>query len=193
LYEASSTASGGSPGAPLLVDREAKWPVSWSADGRYVLYVVSSRGANHILALPLFGDRKAFAFGHGEDSENWAAFSPDGKWVAYSSTEEGDANVYLAEFPSTPSGRAWRVSAHGGTQARWRRDGKELYYLSLDRQITAVTIGAREAGLDIGAERALFEITYPYGQYHAFDVTADGQRFLVNALVTTSRVPVAAN
>ena len=76
------------------------------------------------------------------ESENWAAFSPDGKWVAYSSTEAGDPEVYVSAFPPVPSGRRWLVSKGGGTQARWRRDGKELYFLSPERMIVAAVVSA---------------------------------------------------
>jgi Tol biopolymer transport system component len=194
LYQAEATAVSASPGEGLLVDRDAKWPVSWSADGRYLLYVINGqRTGNDILVLPLFGDRKPFPFKQTSESENWAAFSPDGKWVAYSSTEAGDPEVYLSAFPPVPSGRRWLVSKGGGTQARWRRDGKELYFLSPERKIVAATVTARGADVEVGAMQPLFEIRLPYGQYHAFDVTADGQRFLVNSLVTLPGTSVIAH
>jgi Tol biopolymer transport system component len=194
LYQGAAAASKGFPGDPLLVDREAKWPVSWSTDGRYVLYVTSVQsGTNHIQVLPLFGDHKPFPFRRTEESENWAAFSPDGRWIAYSSTESGPAEVYVAAFPSAASGRKWQVSKGGGTQARWRRDGRELYFLSADRQIVAVSVTENAADLRIGPAQTLFEARYPYGQYHAFDVTADGQRFVVNTLVTPPGTPVVAH
>ena len=110
----------------MLVDRDAKWPVSWSADGRYLLYVINGqRTGNDILVLPLFGDRKPFPFKQTAESENWAAFSPDGKWVAYSSTEAGDPEVYVSAFPPAPIGPAagWSRKAAarrraGGATAR---------------------------------------------------------------------------
>jgi len=194
LYQAASTATAEFPGSELLVDRDAKWPVSWSADGRYILYVTSGqRPGNHILVLPLFGDRKPFSFMRTDDTENWAAFSPDGKWVAYSSTESGQAEVYVAAFPPAASPRKWPVSRGGGSQARWRRDGKELYFLSSDRSIMASTVNANGTTIDIGPAHALFDVRFAYGQYHTFDVTADGQRFLVNALVTPPGTPVIAH
>ena len=153
----------------------------------------SQRTGNDILVLPLTGDRKPFPFKQTSDSENWAAFSPDGKWVAYSSTEAGDPEVYVAPFPPAASARRWLVSKGGGTQARWRRDGKELFYLSPTRRIMAVDVDGRGAELEAAAPRPLFEIRLPYGQYHAFDVTADGQKFLVNTLVTLPGTSFAAH
>ncbi len=194
LYEAPAAATAGLPGSALLVDRDAKWPVSWSADGRYILYVISGqRPGNHILVLPLFGDRKPFPYMESDNTENWAAFSPDGKWVAYSSTESGQAEVYVAPFPAAPRARKWLVSRGGGTQARWRRDGRELYFLSSDQQIVAAPIKENGPDLDVGELQPLFDAHFPYGQYHAFDVTADGQRFLVNTLVTPPGTVVAAH
>jgi len=185
LYQAASSATSAFPGEPLLIDGEAKWPVSWSADGRYLLYVVSRERVNHIIVLPMFGQRKPFSFKEvARNSENWAAFSPDGKWVAYTSTEAGSADVYVSPFPPAAVGRKWLVSKNGGSQARWRRDGKELYFLSSDRRIVAASVGANGSDFEVGEVKPLFEISFPYGNYHAFDVTADGQRFLVNSLVT---------
>lgn len=190
LYQEASNGAGAAE--PLLVDREAKWPVSWSADGRYLLYVVNGqRTSNDIWVLPLFGDKKPFAYLQTADSENWAAFSPDGKWIAYSSTESGDVEVYVAPFPAT--GRKLRISKDGGSQARWRRDGHELYFLSPDREVMAVTVEAKGSDFGASAPHRLFEFRFPYGAYHAFDVTADGQKFLVNALVTPPGTAVIAH
>ena len=190
LYQEPS--NGAAAAEPLLVDREAKWPVSWSSDGRYVLYVLNGqRTSNDIWVLPLFGDKKPFPYLQTEESENWAAFSPDGKWIAYSSTASGNVEVYVAPFPAT--GRRARISRDGGSQARWRRDGRELYFLSPDRELMAVAVEAKGSEFGAGAPQRLFEIRFPYGQYHAFDVVADGQRFLVNALVTPPGTPVIAH
>jgi dipeptidyl aminopeptidase/acylaminoacyl peptidase len=194
LYEAASTPPTGPIGRPLLVDMDAKWPVSWSTDGKYLLYVTSGRvPGNHLEVLPLFGDRKPFSYQRSSGTEFWAAFSPDGKWVAYSSTEFGRADVYVAAFPPTASTRKALVSRDGGTQARWRRDGKELYFLSSDGQIMAADVDTNGADFEVGEVRALFAIRTPHPQYHAFDVTADGQKFVVNMLVTPPGTPAIAH
>ena len=190
LYQEPSNGAGAPE--PLLVGGDAKWPVSWSSDGRYVLYVLNGqRTSNDIWVLPLFGEKKPFAYMQTEESENWAAFSPDGKWIAYSSSASGNVEVYVAPFPAT--GRRLRISKDGGSQARWRRDGRELYFLSPDRELMAVAVEAKGAEFGAGVPHRLFEIRFPYGQYHAFDVTADGQKFLVNALVTPPGTPVIAH
>ena len=73
----------------------------------------------------------------------------------------------------------------GGSQARWRRDGKELFYLAPDGTLMAATVSAEGAEFSVGAVEPLFEFRFPYGQYHAFDVSADGQRFLLNRLIVS--------
>jgi dipeptidyl aminopeptidase/acylaminoacyl peptidase len=166
----------------LMKDGDAKWPVSWSRDGRFVLYVTNSpTTGNDIWVLPLTGDRQPYPFLRTAASENWAAFSPDGKWVAFSSTDSGSIEVYVSPFPAT--GRRWRVSADGGSQARWRRDGSEIFYLAPDREVIAASVSTSGAEFTLRGFDPLFEIRHPYGAYHAFDVTEDAQRFLVNTLV----------
>jgi Tol biopolymer transport system component len=184
LFEA--TAKSLEPHTVLMNDTIAKWPVSWSHDGRFLLYVTNSRAtSNDIWVLPLTGDRRPYPYLRTDASENWAAFSPDGKWVAYSSTDSGSIEVYVSPFPST--GRRWRVSADGGSQARWRRDGSEIFYLAPDRQVVAASVTASGGEFTVNGYDPLFEIRHPYGAYHAFDVTADAKRFLVNTLVVDPR------
>ena len=182
LFEAPSKSL--EPHTTLMKDGVAKWPVSWSRDGRFVLYVTNTRAtSNDIWVLPLTGDRQPYPYLRTDASENWAAFSPDGKWVAYSSTESGAIEVYVSPFPST--GQRWRVSADGGSQARWRRDGSEIFYLTQDRKVIAASVSASGNEFTVKGYDPLFEIRHPYGAYHAFDVTADATRFLVNTLVVS--------
>src|SRR5262249_33730412 len=100
------------------------------------------------------------------------------------STEAGNSQVYVSRFPE--GGQKWLVSADGGSQARWRRDGREIFYLSPDRTLMAASLTMREGEIEVGAIEPLFEINLPYAPYHAFAVAPDGQRFLVNTLVVSS-------
>jgi Tol biopolymer transport system component len=189
LFEAP--ASDGASRTMLVTDDEGKWPVSLSRDGRFLLYVTNNRTTgNDIWVLPLHRHGRPYPFLQSTASENWASFSPDGKWVVFSSTEGGQSEVYVSSFP--PNGRHWRISADGGSQARWRRDGTEIFYLAPDRTLmaTAVTISKREFTVD--EYRPLFQVNAPYGAYHAFDVAADGQRFLVNTVVVNPSSGVVA-
>jgi Tol biopolymer transport system component len=190
LFEARSASH--DPQTTLLVDRDAKWPVSWSPDGRFILYVTSSQAtANDVWVLPLSGDRTPFPFARTDAAENWAAFSPNGRWVAYSSNQTGDAEVYVAPFPPSRSARPRRISSAGGYQARWRRDGKEIFFISSDRTLMAAGVEAEGSDIQVGAPQSLFSIRFPYGQYHAFDVAADGRRLLVNTSVISPGAPTA--
>ena len=179
----SSPATAALPRELLLDDPAGAWPVSWSPDGSSILVVTNSaKMGNDIWTLSLTGDRKPRAFQRTEASENWAAFSPDGRWVAFSSTAGSDTpEVYLTRFP-TP-GQAWRVSADGGTQARWRRDGKEILYMAPDRQLMSAAITLGDNSVTVDRVEPLFTMRFPYGSYHAFDIATDGQRILVNTAI----------
>jgi Tol biopolymer transport system component len=186
LFE--SSASNAAERRSLVSGGAGKWPVSWSRDGRFLLYVTNDRpSSNDIWALPLPFDagKPPFRYQVTDASENWATFAPDGKWVAFSSAESGQAAVYVAPFPQ--NGRRWRVSAGGGSQARWRRDGRELYYLAPDRTLMAATVTITNGEVAVAGTESLFRLTFPYGAYHAFDVTSDGTRFLVNTTIVSPR------
>ncbi len=172
-------------GEPDLLWRnsDAMWPVSWSTDGAWLLVVTNSVGTgNDIWVMPLIGGEPEPLF-QTPLSENWAAFSPDGRWIAYSSTDTGRAEVYVTPFPVT--GQRWQASSGGGSAARWRDDGRELYFVSPDRWLQAVEVDGTGTEFAIGARARLFETRFPYPPFHSFDVSADGQRFLVNTSVAS--------
>src|SRR6185503_11871023 len=125
--------------------------------------------------LPLARERKATRYLDSPFNQHQARFSPDGRWVAYTSDESGRNEVYVQPFPD-PSGGKWMVSREGGTQPRWRRDGKELYYLSFDSRLTAVEVNAGQA-FQAGTPKALFPVPIlggnAVGNVHRYDVTAD--------------------
>lgn len=180
LYQAPSSGVGAEE--LLLSGDEGVWPVSWSPDGRFILYVTNSRDTgNDVWVLPLFGDRKPYPIFHTQYGENWAAFSPNGRWIAFSSTVSGSAEVYISPFPA--NGQVLKVSEGSGTQARWRRDGKEIFYLASDKTLMVAPVNDEGPDLEVGAARSLFQTRFPYPPYHAFDAGADGERFLVNTLI----------
>jgi len=119
-----------------------------------------------------------------------AKFSPDGRWVAYVSNDSGKDEVYVSSF--SRQGARVQVSAGGGTQPRWRKDGRELFYLSPESKMIAaeVTVGAQD--FRVGTVRSLFTLS-GLGQVpgYIYDVTSDGQKFLaVQDLVHTSTAPL---
>jgi len=117
-----------------------------------------------------------------------AALSPDGRWIVYVSDESGRNEVYVVPFPG-PGGR-WQVSTAGGHWPRWRRDGREIFYLDPTTRLMAADVDGRGAEFDIGAVRPLFEARLVLNQRYMYDVSPDGQRFPVNTLVDTAPQPI---
>jgi len=161
-----------------------KYPTSWSPDGRFILYFTgtsSPRTGADLFILPLSGDRKPRPFLNTEFNEVAGHFSPDGRWVAYYSNESGRYEVYVASFPG-PGGK-WQISTAGGKSPRWRREGTEVFYLDPDNKLMAATVNGKGSSFEVGAVKALFETRAAYPNYqYPYDVSADGQRFLINTL-----------
>jgi eukaryotic-like serine/threonine-protein kinase len=95
--------------------------------------------------------------------------------------------VYVQAFPTTEG--KWQVSTQGGTQPRWRRDGKELFYVSAQGEVIAVTVAAAADGLDVSSQKALFTY-HGAGEDYTYAASADGQRFLVNSVVSDISQPI---
>jgi eukaryotic-like serine/threonine-protein kinase len=178
LYQKASSGAGAEE--QLLTDSLDKYPVDWSPDGRFILFLIAAPKTGFDLwVLPLFGDRKPFQFLQTQFNERGGQFSADGRWVAYVSDESGKLEVYVAPFPG-PGGK-WQVSTTGGTQPRYRRDGKEIFYLAPDNKLMAAAVNGQGSAFEVGAVRPLFD-TRPSGPGFVYDVAPDGQRFLVNTL-----------
>jgi eukaryotic-like serine/threonine-protein kinase len=163
----------------IVGDDVQKYPTDWSRNGKYVLY---TRGPElWFVALP---ELKSNLFLKGPSVLRNGQFSPDGKWVAYASNETDKWEIYVTSFPEA-RGR-WQISTGGGEQPRWRGDGKELFYLSSEAKMMAVPV-TTGANFDSGSPVTLFQATPrpPVLVYDLFvyDVTRDGQRFLINTPV----------
>ena len=193
LYQ--ETASGAGSDEVLLKSQEPKTPDDWSRDGRFLLYSVGDpKTKNDLWILPLQGDRKPVPYLKTEFNEAQGQFSPDGRFVAYRSDESGRSEIYVQPFPLTSGGGGkWMVSRGGGTQPRWRRDGKELFYIANDQAVMAVDVSTSPA-FKAGIPQALFERTIlPDDRNFRWDVTADGKRFLLNTVeaeTSTSSSPI---
>jgi len=150
-------ASGAADEQPLLVTGQDKSPQDWSPDGKVLLYTAQDpKTGSDLWALPLVGERKPYAVVQTTFDEIQGQFSPNGRWIAYASNETGRSEIYVRSFPS-PGGK-WQVSTEGGIYPRWRRDGKELFYLALDNRLMAVPIQVAldSQTLNPGAAVALF-------------------------------------
>lgn len=188
LFMKTATASGKEE--LLLATPQDKVAADWSRDGRFVLFDLRDfKSRSDIWAVPLNGQDKPFPVIQTEFDEFRGQFSPDGNWIAYQSDESGRHEIYVQAFPG-PGPKA-TVSTNGGTQVRWRRDGKELFYVALDGRLMAVPIelGSSSQTPDVGKPVALFRP--PLGRVvlhgdfrHHYAVSQDGGRFLVAAALT---------
>jgi hypothetical protein len=130
------------------------------------------------------GERQPFPFLQTDFNQSQAQIAPNGRWIAYTSDETGHSEVYVQSFPHPGSKR--QVSSIGGVQPRWRKDGKELFYLSPDEQLMAVTVRG-EAEIDVEPAHPLFRTQLPMWATGgppiwrtSYAVAGDGQRFLLN-------------
>jgi Tol biopolymer transport system component len=181
LYQKAS--SGAGTEEVLLEDNLDKLPVSWSPDGRFILYVTGAntpRTGNDLFVLPLSGDRKPVPFLNTQFNEGLGQFSPDGRWVVYASNEAGRFEVYVAPFPG-PGGK-WQISTGGGSWPRWRRDGAEIFYIGPDNKLMAAAVNSKGSNFDVGAVKPLFETHAVTAFRYSYAVSADGQRFLINTV-----------
>ncbi len=195
-YNLYQRASSGAGSEELLFESNlAKIPNDWSLDGRFLLYNTfgDPKTAQDLWVLPLAGparptdvsqaggDRKPILFLQTEFIEARPAMSPDGKWIAYHSNESGTNQVYVRPFPG-PGGK-YQVSSTSGSRPRWKRDGKELYYLGADNKLMAAEVKSTGQTFVVGAVRPLFGAQPVLGFTNSYEVTADGKRFLVNTVV----------
>ena len=202
----SKLTSGAGVEEELLRTDQSLAPTSWSADGRFLLYLAIEPETNADLwVLPMSGkaeDRKPFVFLKTPFREAYGTFSPDGRWVAYHSNESGRPEIYVRPFippgatgtVTTAAGGQWQVSAAGGLHPLWRSDGKELYYINPDGAMMAAPITVTRNSLEPGAPVVLFP-TRIYGGGadiqlgRQYDVTADG-RFLINTVLNEAAAPI---
>ncbi len=173
----------------LLKSDELQYPYDWSPDGHFLVYGITSGGTQlELWYLPVTGDdRKPRAYLQSQFSQTQAQFSPDGRFLAYTSDETGRSEIYVRPFPNALGGR-WLVSTNGGTQPRWRRDGKELFYISADSKMMAAGVTTTPEFKKLDDPKALFTVPVLGGgsafNVFRYDVSRDGQRFLIDASAT---------
>ena len=202
-------ASGGGQEAQLLLGNQrvdmstldrSFAPTSWSRDGKYLLFnaVSDTKTGLDLWVYPIDGQSKPFPFLSTEFRESDGQFSPDGRFVAYVSTESGREEVYVRPFSpdgdreATTARDKWIVSVQGGVNPRWSADGKELAYLSRSPNVVgmAVTVSS-ETGFEIGPPRELPRL--PSNTVFG-DASADGTRLLVGLeTAPTASGPMSIN
>jgi len=194
LYQKASSGAGSDE--LLSSSGEDKFPTDWSPDGRFIVYHTPGKTGWDLWVSPVSGDGRPTAFLQTEFTEVLGAVSPDGRWMAYTSDESGAFEVYVRPFPVT--GGKWQVSTHGGSEPKWRPDGREIYYIAPDKSLMAVAISTGP-GFESGVPKALFEarvpgVTLPFPRTYV--VAERGQRFLLNTIVeraTSSPITVVLN
>jgi hypothetical protein len=189
------------PEQPLIESADSKWPLDWSRDGRFLLYHVTdpktgfdlmAKGMSGANASPsglnspkMTGDaRNSIVIANTRFAEDNGQFSPNGQWVAFQTNESGRNEIVVQSFPN-PTNKL-HVSTEGGSFPRWRSDGKELYFSSLDAKLMAATVRSSPNGLVFDVPVPLFQtnmnavtVKTPYA------VSGDG-RFLVNQRIAAS-------
>jgi hypothetical protein len=189
--------SGAGEGKPLrLPGTESSYALDWSRDARILLFSVSIPPNNRdIWVFPLDGGTPA-PYMATPFFEAGATFSPGSpRWVAYSSDESGRNEVYVRTFPD-PSRDKWLISSGGGNQPRWRRDGHELFYVSPDNKLMSVDVGGSGSTFEPGIPKPLFGAAFRRDLRgfeiagHGWDVTPNGQRFLINIALEEATAPL---
>src|SRR5262249_41286727 len=174
LYRKSTT--GAEDQELMLKSAQSKIPNDLSRDGRFLLYsTLDPKQKLDLWLLPLEGDRKPTPLVAKEFDEYDGRFSADSRFVAYVSNESGRPEIYVREFSGTSVGRKWQVSTSGGSNPRWRGDGRAMFYLAADARVMQVDVNT-SAGFQAVTLHALFKLP---PRASSFDVTGDGKRFLV--------------
>jgi Tol biopolymer transport system component len=188
LYE--RPVAGGEP-SHIFTESEFALGSDWSADGRHLLYHTAS---SDLWVLPLERGAERIAFADTESLEVDGAFSPNGDWIAYTSDESGELQVYVRRLPG--SGGKLQVSTTVGGMARWRGDGRELFYVALDGKLMAVPlqgVAGRDA-LQALEPVPLFDARvgapYQINSRQQYMVAPDGKRFLLNAITEEVAPPI---
>ena len=187
-------ASGTGKDERLLPPGGARFATDWSKDARSLVWEETGKGFD-LWTMSVDGERKPVPFANSEFNETQGQFSPDGRWLAYASDESGRYEVYVRPFPA--GGGKFRVSVSGGELPHWRRDGKEIYFVSNDRKIMAATVrtsAGAELSITADTPQTLFPIQSPVIRHgfnnYPYAVTADGKRFLVIAGLEASETPL---
>ena len=180
IYQRASSETGADT---VVVEAEGdQIAYGWSSDARFLVYQTDQPGnlggGNLDLGARRLPGGRPFAFLRTVHAASRATFSPDGSQVVYTSLEGGREDVYVAQFPNYDGRR--RISVRGGSWSRWSRDGSEIFYLDPDNQMMAAPVEAGSSDPGAGAPRALFHVGVRPDRGYAYDVSADGQRFLVS-------------
>ncbi len=163
-----------------------------SPDGRYLVHIEQSGpGGGGVFALPMTGEKKPIPIVLAPSQQARIVqhrLSPDGRWLAYSSTESGREEVYVTHFPSG-QGR-WQVSQNGGTFPAWRGDSNEIWYVGMDGSMHTATVNAKSAEFELEPVKTLFQIGYMTPLGNPYEVAPDGQRVIFSTFPESIPTPL---
>ncbi len=170
---------------------DERLPTDWSPDGKYLSLFDRQAGGDRLIrlsAVPVADDHKVFIIVPPVPNFlQGARFSPDGRWLAYDTDESGRSEVYVISFPEGQN--RVQISNAGGSNPRWTRHGREILYTAFDGKVMSVEIDSTH-GIRPGTPRPLFQL--PEGTAFGWDVSADGERFLLNVpVIKSSSVPLS--
>jgi serine/threonine protein kinase/Tol biopolymer transport system component len=176
---------GAAPATTLVEDISNKYPDHWSADGRSLLYSSMSLGTGFDLwVTPVAPGGKPSSIAQSANSESFGEWSPSGGLLAYTSTDSGVRELYVARYPGMS--QRWPVSSGGASNPHWNPDGTELFYIGGNTSLMRVAVRSKGDTVELGNPEALFELPYrmqvvtTMGVSNMFSVAPDGQRFLFN-------------
>jgi Tol biopolymer transport system component len=183
LYRRSSISVGGDT---LLfksdIFNEASFPDDWSSDNKTIIF--SRRPGPNAPVMNIWymtlPDGKPEPYLESQFQKGQAQLSPDGRWLAYATNESGNAQIVVQSFPDPKKAKVV-VTRNGGTEPRWRRDGRELFYIAPDGKLMAVPVKSGDT-FEAGTETSLFQTPLsagPVSGLFRYDVTSDGKRFLI--------------
>ena len=167
-----------------------RYATTWSPDGRFIAGIQQNpqQGGTEFLLLPMSANQNPAPFLPGARGLSRFAFpriSPNGKWIAYCSWESGRGEIYVSSFPSGAG--KWQVSANGGNEPHWRRDSRELFFITLEEDtLMSVEISEKEESPVVGKIQPLFRMRRVPSPHWVYDASADGKRFLINSLLQSS-------
>ncbi len=161
----------------MLESGDEKAVEDWTHDGRTIVFNnLVPGGRREVWTVPLTGGRKPSPMIAGPGAIAEGHVSPNGKWIAYSSTESGVYEIYVQNFP--PAGGRWQISTEGGNEPQWNSNGKELFYRN-GSKLMAVDVKTDTDRFEPGTPRLLFEAAMVPHLRNTYVVAPDGQKFLV--------------
>jgi len=193
LWERSAD-GGGRPTPVPMAEKRAVWEGLWSPDGKWIVYRTydGAAGNGDILAVRTSGDSTPVPLAHTDAQEYGPALSPDGRWLAFTSSSSGRMEIYVCPFPAAGDG-LWPISSDGGTEPEWSHDGRQLFYRNGAGEMIAVDVTTGST-FSAGAHHRLFDARGYLANFqsHFYAVAPDDRRFIMVRPVASAGASAAS-